>query len=105
MKLEPAYRMVDDLFHRARFLEQMGCTRHNLDALRTPKPRKCTLIELDYSVIVTADDQQRGSRYALQGCAGKVGASTTRNNSANVFTQGRGSDKSGAGACARSKQT
>jgi hypothetical protein len=55
---EPVTSEARDLLQRARFLEEMGCARHDLELHFARKELHGSAIELDDHRVIAPDDQQ-----------------------------------------------
>src|SRR5260221_9218350 len=64
--LEPVARKLRYLLQRARLLEQMRCTRNDLEPFLAGQLSECFAVQVEDEWIVAADDQERGSSNVRQ---------------------------------------
>jgi len=104
MALEPARRVVDHSFKRARFWEQVRRARNDCHSLRLLQSRQCLLVELDHTGIGTADNQEGRRADLVEGSAGHIGPTTTGDNGADAMRKSCRRHKSGSGPGTGAKQ-
>ena len=86
------------MLERARFFEQMGRARHDVDLAFAFHLRTSLFVELDDHVVFAADNEQRRRFYFRQCVACEIRPAAARNDRANFLRQFRGRDQGSATA-------
>src|ERR1019366_10691616 len=105
MAFEPSCGELNDSLKCAGLREEMGCARHYFDTLFSSETFQGPLVEFDHAGIRTSHNQKRRRLDLGQHAAGKIGAPTARNHSADAVTEQARRAKRGSRACARSEQS